>query len=389
VVEDSTSLLAGFQVRDTGIGIPPEKANSIFDAFAQADGSPTRRYEGTGLGLAISKQLASLLGGEIDFVSAAGQGSTFRFTARFAKGEPRALDDPEASGAGTADRVRFDARVLLVEDNGVNQAVAERMLTLMGCDVAAVSDGREALTALEKDPYDLVLMDCMMPVLDGFKATAELRRREIQNPNRARTTVVALTASAMTGDREKCLNAGMDDYLSKPFREEDLRGVLARWLPAQASGHEEAAMQDHVEAPLPPTPPAEPGPPGPAPETATLPPAVDAAALEALEALQAPGASDIRERVIGLYLEQTPQQLGEMKGALARRDLTVLKRAAHTIKSSSANVGAGRLSTLCAELEVSVGGGNAPDVAPRVEAIESEFGRARQELERLAEKETA
>jgi CheY-like chemotaxis protein/HPt (histidine-containing phosphotransfer) domain-containing protein len=255
--------------------------------------------------------------------------------------------------------------------------------------VGTAADGREALAALEKDPYDLVLMDCMMPVLDGFKATAELRRREIQSPSRARTTVVALTASAMTGDREKCLNAGMDDYLSKPFREEDLRALLARWLPAQASGHEERAMDDHVEVPPPPTPRSEAPPPMPSPDTATLPPAVDAGTLEALRALQSPGMSDIRGRVIGLYLEQTPRQLGELRGALTRRDRTVLKRAAHTIKSSSANVGAGRLSTLCAELEALVGEGPSSDVAPRVEAIETEFGRAREELERFVEKEPA
>ncbi len=390
VVEDRSSLLVGFQVRDTGIGIPPEKANGIFDAFAQADGSTTRRYEGTGLGLAISKQLASLLGGEIDFVSAPGQGSTFRFTARFAKAEARAVDEPappESPGAGT--RPRFDARVLLVEDNGVNQAVAEGMLALMGCDVGTASDGREALAALEKSRYDLVLMDCMMPVLDGFKATAELRRREIQNPGRARTTVVALTASAMTGDRERCLDAGMDDYLSKPFREDDLRAVLARWLPAQASGHEEGEMHDHVDVHEAPTHGVGPEPPPPPHREPPASPAVDAATLDALRALQAPGMVDIRERVVGLYLEQTPPQLDELRMALTRRDPQVLKRAAHTIKSSSANVGAGRLSTLCADLERVVGAGEAGDMGPRVEAIEAEFGRARRELEALVQKEPA
>jgi CheY-like chemotaxis protein/HPt (histidine-containing phosphotransfer) domain-containing protein len=255
--------------------------------------------------------------------------------------------------------------------------------------VDTAAEGREALAALEKCPYDLVLMDCMMPVLDGFKATAELRRREIQNPKRPRTTVVALTASAMTGDRERCLNAGMDDYLSKPFREDDLRALLARWLPAQMSGHEERPMHDHVDLQEPLAQRAEPKPPPPlAPEPA-LSPAVDAAALEALRALQAPGMLDIRERVIGLYLEQTPQQLEELRAALTRRDHPVLKRAAHTIKSSSANVGAMRLSTLCGELEGVVGAQKAIDFSPRVEAIEAEYGRARQELEMFVQKEPA
>jgi TMAO reductase system sensor TorS len=388
VVEDRSSLLVGFQVRDTGIGISPDKASGIFDAFAQADGSTTRRYEGTGLGLAISKQLATLLGGEIDFVSAPGQGSTFRFTARFANAESQTIEEPSAPEVGLANRPRFEARVLVVEDNGVNRAVAEGMLSLMGCDVSTADDGREALAALEKSRYDLVLMDCMMPVLDGFKATAELRRLEIQNPSRPRTTVVALTASAMTGDRERCLNAGMDDYLSKPFREDDMRALLARWLPAQASGHEEGTMTDRVENLQAPTEPPASGPPSPS-ESPGLPPAIDTAALDALRSLQAPGKADIRERVIGLYLDETPPQLHQLRMALNSRDAGALKRAAHTIKSSSANVGAGRLSTLCRELEGRVGSENGADFGPRVEAIEAEFARARAELETLVPRKTA
>jgi signal transduction histidine kinase/DNA-binding response OmpR family regulator/HPt (histidine-containing phosphotransfer) domain-containing protein len=521
VVEDRTSLLVGFQVRDTGVGISPQAGARIFDAFAQADGSTTRKYGGTGLGLAISKQLAGLMGGDIDFESTPGRGSIFRFTARFAKavapaahletsrarlaglrvlvvddhpesrtalhsqcerlgteaatasGGPAAIEAlqkaaragrpydvalvdremPELGGreaarairrdpatrstrivlvtalgagaewaeenqgdfwavlskpvrearlaeclgslveaapssprAGSGDPVghpRFRGRVLLVEDSPVNQAVAEGMLTLMGCQVQTATDGREALSAVEKGNFDLVLMDCMMPALDGFEATVEIRRREREDPSRSRTTVVALTASAMSGDREKCLAAGMDDYLSKPFREDDLRRVLARWLPAQTSGDEEAKMLRDADV-------QKSGEDTPSPgEDESSPPAVDPSALEALRALQTPGAPDIRERVIGLYLEQTPQQLEELRAALARGDTGTVARAAHTVKSSSANVGAVRLSALCRDLENAVGEEDATGVDPRVEEIAEEYAQVERELAACLQGEVA
>jgi HPt (histidine-containing phosphotransfer) domain-containing protein len=180
----------------------------------------------------------------------------------------------------------------------------------------------------------------------------------------------------------------MDDYLSKPFREDDMRALLARWLPAQASGHEEGTMTDRVENLQAPTEPPASGPPSPS-ESPGLPPAIDTAALDALRSLQAPGKADIRERVIGLYLDETPPQLHQLRMALNSRDAGALKRAAHTIKSSSANVGAGRLSTLCRELEGRVGSENGADFGPRVEAIEAEFARARAELETLVPRKTA
>ncbi len=223
--------------------------------------------------------------------------------------------------------------------------------------------------------YDLVLMDCMMPVLDGFAATAEIRRRERDDPARRRVVVVALTANAMVGDREKCLAAGMDDYLSKPFREEGLRSVLARWLAAPAGREGEETLESAIGVEN------EPARGGTWETRGDATPAVDVSVLDALLVLQAPGSPDIRERVIGLYLQHTPGQIRELRAALDRNDPSAMMRAAHTMKSSSANVGAGPLAELCRDLESRLRQRDSEDAEPRIEAIEAEYIRVERELE--------
>jgi CheY-like chemotaxis protein len=234
---DTASAFIGFEISDTGIGIPPDKQHHVFDAFAQADGSTTRRYGGTGLGLSIASQLCEMMGGTIEVTSEPGRGSTFRFTARFERQQEAARQpavsplrsDPEPAPEGIA-----GARVLLVEDNPVNLEVALALLESSGCEVETATNGFEALESHARGEYGMIFMDCQMPEMDGFEAVAEIRRRE--SGSGRRVPIVALTASAIEGDREQCLAAGMDDYLPKPFTAAQIRSTLANWLgPAQTS----------------------------------------------------------------------------------------------------------------------------------------------------------
>jgi two-component system, sensor histidine kinase and response regulator len=213
-------------VRDTGIGIPAAAQGHLFDAFRQADGSTSRKYGGTGLGLAISRRLVELMGGSIGLDSVEGEGSTFWFTFDLA----RQRDPMKAAAVRTAPattRSGLQGRVLVVEDNAVNQKVSLLQLKKLGLTADAVANGREAIQALGRAPYDLVLMDCQMPVMDGFEATRAIRATATAYQ---RIPIVAMTANALKGDREECLAAGMDDYISKPIKVDDLAAAIEKWI---------------------------------------------------------------------------------------------------------------------------------------------------------------
>jgi signal transduction histidine kinase/ActR/RegA family two-component response regulator len=223
---DDDQAYVEIAVEDTGIGIQKEQLGRVFEAFTQADASTTRRYGGTGLGLAISSRLARLLGGDISAQSEHGQGSTFTLSLvlRVARGRATIPAPPTA-----IDAVQYDARVLVVEDNEDNQNLAQELLRRMGCAVEIVPDGHQALDKLAQAEFDLVLMDCHMPRMNGYDATREIRRREADNGGR-HTTIVALTASVLPEERARCIEVGMDDYVLKPFSSRDLQRVLERWL---------------------------------------------------------------------------------------------------------------------------------------------------------------
>ncbi|MCP4635391.1 MAG: response regulator [Methyloversatilis sp.] len=283
----SGSIRMVMAVRDTGIGIADGDHGRVFDAFAQADNTASRRFGGTGLGLAISRQLAEMLGGSIALRSAQGIGSTFTLTLP-CKVVNTTLDDSH-SGLSLPKLPRLAGSVLLVEDSAVNAEVASHMLEAFGLRVTQAHDGRQALQQLEHARFDVVLMDCQMPGMDGFEACKRIRDRE-QLVGLPATPLIALTAGANDGDRENCIAAGMDDYLAKPFREDDLYAIVRKWLPDGAVSGTSSISIDSI------------------------------------------GESD-RARFAALYEKESQRNVLSLQEALRERDESTLRRAAHTLKS--------------------------------------------------------
>ncbi len=220
-------------VSDTGIGITAATQTRLFQPFTQGDDSTTRKYGGTGLGLAICKQLVESMGGKIGIESETGIGSLFWFTVPFVPADftPKVERECPASGIFLGPGTR--PRILVVEDNAVNQMVICRLLAQLECDTESAKTGIDAIAAYNRSHFDLVLMDCQMPEMDGYETTLAIRNRE-RAMRFPRTRIVALTAHALRGDRERCLEAGMDDYLTKPISRQQLLGALAAWLPERS-----------------------------------------------------------------------------------------------------------------------------------------------------------
>ncbi|MFA6173262.1 MAG: ATP-binding protein [Kiritimatiellales bacterium] len=223
IAQSAADATLRVSVRDTGVGIAPGQQQIIFEKFTQADPSTTRRFGGTGLGLSISKQLIEMMGGRIGVHSEPGSGSTFYFVVTLPlSGECQA----EVAPAVRAPQ-QIKARVLLAEDNQVNQLVARKILASLGAEVVVVENGLLALEKIKTESFDAVMLDCQMPVMDGYTAAREIRKL---GGACAKLPVIAMTAHAMTGDREKCIEAGMDDYISKPVKKEAVAGILTRLL---------------------------------------------------------------------------------------------------------------------------------------------------------------
>lgn len=363
---DATNIAFDLVVADTGIGIPPAAQEKIFEVFSQADGSTSRKFGGTGLGLTISRHLAELMGGDITVESEPGFGSTFRVSLCLPRGE-MALSRTSASMPR-----QYYGKVLLAEDNEVNRILALALLESFGVEARAVDNGREAVALLRSRGFDLVLMDCQMPDMDGFQATEAIRRYEAAN-DLPRLPVVALTANAVRGDREKCLVAGMDDYLAKPYSGEQLANVLARWLPA--AEQKDISAVETLSA----VPPAPTFTPLPAPSPINL------VVLDKVRAISPASGQILVRRLIDAYLSNTPPLLHRLTQALADEDPSASAQAAHALKSSSINVGAETLGALFHALEQHGRAGDIVACRALTADVDREFAQVKASLEKVLE----
>lgn len=324
--QDDQTLLLHFAVRDTGIGLSEQELKSLFQPFQQADASTSRQYGGTGLGLALSKRLAELMGGEVGASSVKGKGSCFWFTARFARASKAHADRRKESTAAQSQSIPpvarlIGIRVLLVEDNPLNQQVAVKLLEKMGGLVSIANNGQEAIEKLEKENFDCVLMDVQMPVMDGYEATRKIRA----NPAMRDVKIIAMTANAMEQDKAKCLEAGMNDFITKPISPQVLYSAIGRWV----NGENNPVTQlDRYES-------AD----------------VDVIDHSVLEQLFGTESAHIRNEMLRVFIEATRNDLLALEKSLASGDVVAIRFLGHKIKSGARTIGAGGIANMSESLE--------------------------------------
>lgn len=395
--ETTTHATLRLSVADTGIGILPDAQAQLFQAFTQADDSVTRKYGGTGLGLVISARLVEIMRGNIGFDSAPGKGSVFWFTITLekqaARSWPAALAEPPAPYLAATEVVAAPtlvtsapaeftnalalsagpARVLIAEDHPVNQQVVRSQVEKLGYQSEVVSNGREALLALNREAYALVLMDCQMPVMDGLAATAAIR--QLTAPA-CHTPIIAVTANAMRGEREKCLAAGMNDYLSKPFKHQELAEIIQRWVkPAQPPEPQVVSGSQSAAQPL---------------STAQQPAAgreTENTVKLRLAELRRDYGNELVTRIIDMFLPDTAQRLSQFPQLIAQGDIKMLEREAHALKGACGNFGALRMMALSETLETQAEEGELHNALALSAQLMEEFRRLKPLLE--AERQAA
>lgn len=349
----SEQTILEFAVRDTGIGITPEQQARLFQVFSQADSSITRRFGGTGLGLAISQRLVEMMGGRIEVTSTLGQGSVFRFTATFGHAEPSQAESTQRPVHSLEEATQLrGARVLLVEDQPINQEVAGDILRQAGLLVWMVDNGQEALDQVRANPggFDVVLMDLQMPVLDGYEATRRLRA----DPRHAELPVIAMTANVLAGERERCLAAGMNDYLAKPIDIPILYRTLRHWIKKAAATSAQPAT--HLGA--------EPGAEA-SPNTAavsSLPAAMPGFDLVASQR-RFGGNEALHRRLLARFPDHYGNMLAEIRIALDAGDWKQAIHRAHALTGVAANLSAVSLEQAMRSLERALNDGT--DDVPR------------------------
>jgi len=313
--EDEERTTLRFLVRDSGIGIAADKLEKIFEPFTQADSSATRTHGGTGLGLTIARQLAELMGGTVGVESIEGEGATFWFTVVLEK-QSVATPRPEVAPPSRdhlSPALTGSIRLLLAEDEPTNQLVTKLFLSRSGYLVDVANNGREALKLLEENDYALVLMDCMMPVLNGYEATSVIRNPASAVRNHT-IPVIALTAQAMQEDQENCLTAGMNDYLTKPIEATKVFAMLEKWIPAGSAPGSEANVD-------------------------TADSSGEDVIFDRTEFVsRSLGDLEISRYVAAIFLENAPEYIGAIRNALAAKDAVALHRAAHKLKGAAATM---------------------------------------------------
>ena len=326
-----------FRVRDSGIGIPAEKCGVIFEAFSQADASTTRQFGGTGLGLTISQRLVEAMHGRIWVESVVGEGSTFQFTMRLPVADRAAAEAMSAAVVSASEAATVPPlRILLAEDNQINQTLVIRLLEKMGHQCTVVDNGADAVSALAEGRFDAVLMDIEMPVMGGYAATRQIRAQEAAGTSAA-AYIIAMTAHAMEGDRQKCLEAGMDAYVAKPIKTSVLAAELA--VAARKAGlvHADDSAREHGAAPV---------------VANVVAVAASAPLFDPAATLSALGDdSELLATLAGIYIDELPACLHRLGAALAAGDGGEICQAAHALKGAAANFGAQPLVTLLNRIE--------------------------------------
>ena len=323
------------QVRDTGIGIAPAQLAQLFQRFSQADASTTRRFGGSGLGLVISKHLIELMGGSIHVESEPGKGSRFWFDLPLWPALAPVSGTMNPADPVQAGALPRKARILVAEDNPVNQQVVRAMLGRVGMTVCIVGDGAQAVAAVQAQPFDLILMDCQMPVMDGYEASQQIRGL---SDARARTPIVALTANALSEDRQRCADAGMDDYLPKPVTVTALVGMLTRHLGVDPAPAPALAAEGCVPS-------------GSACGAESALKVFDPTVLASLSMEVGGGEPGFAEEIRQLFEDDTRVKLGEVDSAFQAGDRAAVQRQMHALRSASAQVGALELAGLAGVIE--------------------------------------
>jgi len=352
-IDDATIMLE-CQVVDTGIGIPPEKQSVIFEKFVQADSSTTRRYGGTGLGLAITKQLVEQMGGTIGVESTPGVGSTFWFRIPFTTTTTLTADKKAHDYTLVCGTIApANARVLIAEDHPMNQLFMVKLMEKFGIThFKIVSDGVQALEQMEAAQWDMILMDCFMPEKNGYETTMAIRASEKENSTIYPIPIIAMTANAMVGEREKCLRVGMTEYISKPIDSDELKAILSQWIRfpeavARASAAVPAATTDH-----------------------SIP--VDLSGLRGF----IDGDSVAEKEMLDIFVQQSEQNLATLQQSCVNGVCIPWREAAHMLKGGAGGIGAHALRSLAEiaqEMEVST----AEQRQQMLGLIESEYGRVK------------